>query len=332
MSIFNPPLPEKDHPHVTWGKTYGCSKGLAIAKAVERYSGLTIIITPDIQSAHTLENELSFFCSQQIEVYLFPDTETLPYDVFSPHEDIISDRILALASLSKTHHGALIISVGTFLARLAAKDFILGQTLQLSTNDQLNLEEFKQALVKAGYQFVSQVMSHGEFAVRGSIIDLFPMGSKNPYRIDLFDDEIDTIRIFNPETQVSINKINAFQVLPAREFPTDENAIRRFRQNYRIQFEGDPNKSVIYRGVSENNLPAGIEYYLPLFCEETSTFFDYIPQNSQIILIENAVETATDFENDIFHRYEQRKYDLERPPLHPKQLWISSNFFEKKYI
>ena len=329
MSIFNPPLPNSDHTHVTWGRTYGCSKGLALAKAVEQFNGLTLIITPDIQSAHNLESELKFFCNQEIDIYLFPDTETLAYDVFSPHEDIISDRILALSALPKTQQSALIISAGTILSKLASKDFILGQSLNLKINDQLNLSEFKQKLSKSGYQYVSQVMAHGEFAVRGSIIDLFPMGSLHPYRIDLFDDEIETIRIFNPETQVSTEKVSTIQILPAREFPTDEEAIKRFRQNYRIQFEGDPNKSVIYKGVSNNNLPAGIEYYLPLFCKETSTFFDYIPKKSQLVLIEDIVDIATDFENDVFYRYEQRKYDLERPPLHPKQLWISTDFFEK---
>ncbi len=329
MSIFNPPLPDKKHSHVTWGRTYGCSKGLALAKAIEQFSGLTLIIAPDIQTAHSLESELTFFCKPGIEIYLFPDSETLAYDVFSPHEDIISDRILALSALPKTKQGALIISAGTILSKLASKDFILGQSLNLSTNDQLDLEGFKQTLIKAGYQYVSQVITHGEFAVRGSIIDLFPMGSKQPYRIDLFDDEIETIRTFIPETQVSIEKVASFQVLPAREFPTDEKAIKRFRQNYRIQFEGDPNNSVIYRGVSNNNLPSGIEYYLPLFCEETSNFFEYIPDNSQLALIEDIVDVATDFENDVFYRYEQRKYDLERPPLHPKQLWISSDYFEK---
>ena len=329
MNIFNPPLPGKGHTHITWGRTYGCSKGLALAKAIEQFSGLTLIITPNIQSAHTLESELTFFCDISTNIFMFPDSETLPYDVFSPHEDIISDRVLTLCSLPNVDQGALIISASTILSRLAPKSFILGQTLNLNINDKVDLETFKQTLVKAGYQYVSQVMSHGEFAVRGSIIDLYPMGCRLPYRIDLFDDEIETIRTFNPENQVSIDKVESIQILPAREFPTDENSIRRFRQNYRIQFEGDPNKSIIYRDVSNNNLPAGIEYYLPLFCEETSTFFDYIPTNCQLVLIEDIVDIANDFENEVFYRYEQRKYDLERPPLHPKQLWISTESFEK---
>ena len=329
MNIFNPPLPGNGHNHITWGRTYGCSKGLALAQAIEQFSGLTLIVTPDIQSAHLLESELAFFCSDGINIYMFPDSETLPYDVFSPHEDIISDRVRTLCSLPKAKQGALIVSASTILTKLAPKSFVLGQTLNLSTNDQIDLETFKQTLVKAGYQYVSQVISHGEFAVRGSIIDLFPMGCKSPFRIDLFDNEIETIRTFNPENQVSIDKADKVQILPAREFPTDDDSIKRFRQNYRVQFEGDPNKNVIYRDVSNNNLPSGIEYYLPLFCEETSTFFDYIPENSQLVLIENIVEIAEEFENDVFYRYDQRKYDLERPPLHPKQLWVSTEYFEK---
>jgi len=329
MNIFNPPLPSKRHTHVTWGRTYGCSKGLALVKAIEQFNGLTLIITPDMRVAHTLESELKFFCTHSTKICLFPDSETLAYDVFSPHEDIISDRLLTLYSLANTDHGALIVSAISILSKLAPKSFILGQTLNLAINDQIDLETFKQTLVKAGYRYVTQVMSHGEFAVRGSIIDLYPMGCRLPFRIDLFDNEIDTIRTFNPENQVSTNRVEKLQILPAREFPTDEDSVKRFRQNYRIQFEGNPNNSIIYRGVSNNNLPSGIEYYLPLFCEDTSTFFDYIPENSQLVLIEDIVDTINDFENDIFNRYEQRKYDLERPPLHPRQLWISTEFFEK---
>ncbi len=329
MDIFKPPLPNKHHSHITWGRTYGCSKGLALAKAIEQFKGLTLIITPDIQTAHNIESELTFFCDGNIDIFIFPDSETLPYDVFSPHEDIISDRLLSLSSLPNTRHGAQIISASTILSKLAPKSFILGQVINLKISDKINLESIKQTLVKAGYQYVSQVVTHGEFAVRGSIIDLFPMGCKFPFRIDLFDDEIDTIRVFSPESQVSNETVENIQVLPAREFPTDEEAIKRFRQNYRIQFEGNPNDSVIYRDVSVNNLPSGIEYYLPLFCEKTCTFFDYIPDTCQLVLIEDIIEIANEFENDFFSRYEQRKYDTERPPLHPKQLWISSEFFEK---
>lgn len=329
MNIFNPPLPGKTDIHITWGQTYGCSKSLALATAIEQFAGLTLIITPDIQSAQALENELAFFCHPSANIFMFPDYETLPYDVFSPHEDIISDRLLILQSLLNAKCGALIVSVTTITARLAPESFILNQILSLATGDQLNLDDFRQTLVKAGYQHVSQVMLHGEFAVRGSIIDLYPMGCRQPYRIDLLNDEIETIRTFNPENQVSISQTDHMQILPAREFPTDENAIKRFRQNYRIQFEGDPNNSVIYRDVSNHSLPRGIEYYLPLFYEQTSTFFSYLPEKCQLVLIEDSIDTARDFENEVFSRYEQRKHDLERPPLHPEQLWISTACLEK---
>ncbi len=329
MNVFKPPLPNKEHPHITWGRTYGCSKSLLLAGAIEQFSGLTLIITPNIQTAYSLKSELEFFCNDSTDIFMFPDSETLPYDVFSPHEDIISDRLLTLSSLPNVGHGALIISVSTFLSRVAPKAFILGQAFTLAAYDEIDLEAFKQTLIKAGYQHVSQVMSHGEFAVRGSIIDLYPMGYNLPYRIDLFDNEIETIRTFNPENQTSVDKVDKVRILPAREFPTDENAIKRFRQNYRAQFEGDPNKSVIYSGVSSNNLPSGIEYYLPLFCEETSTFFDYIPTDSQLVLIEDIVNIANKFKDEVFARYEKRRYDLDRPLLHPQQLWISIKFFEK---
>ena len=329
MNIFTPPLPDKDHPHITWGRTYGCSRGLALAQAIEQFHGLTLLITPDIQTALMLESELAFFCDRATRILMLPDAETLPYDVFSPHEDIISDRVFTLRSLPNMDRGALIISASSILARLAPKSFIIGQTINLEVNAQIKLDTFKQTLIRAGYQYVSQVMSHGEFATRGSIIDLYPMGSHHPYRIDLFDDEIETIRRFNPENQISIDQVNSIHILPAREFPTDENSIKRFRQNYRIQFEGDPNKSIIYRDVSKHTLPAGIEYYLPLFCTETSTFFDYIPDKTQLVLIEDIVDIAENFESEVFSRYEQRKYDVERPPLHPKQLWISAENFAK---
>ncbi len=324
MDIFHPPQPDTICPRITWGQTYGCSKSLALSKAIEGYEGMTLIITPDIQTAGILKSELSFFCSSSVEIFLFPDYETLPYDALPPHEDIISDRLLTLRSLLDARCRTLIIPVATFMSRLSPESFIRDQILNLATGDQLDPEDFRKTLVKAGYQYVSQVMLHGEFAVRGSIIDLYPMGCLQPYRIDLFNDEIDTIRTFNPDNQISAHKVDGFQILPAREFPTDESAVKRFRKNYRVQIEGDPNNSVIYREVSNHNLPRGVEYYFPLFFEQTSTFFNYIPDECRLVLFENSIEAAEDFESEVFSRYEQRKYDPERPPLNPDQLWIST--------
>ena len=329
MDIFYPPLPDKADPRITWGQTYGCSKSLALAKAVETFAGLTLVITPGIQSASALRSELAFFCDPSVDTLLFPDYETLPYDVLAPHEDIISDRLLILRSLLDTHCRALIVPITTLMSRLSPKSFIQDQILSLATGDRIDLEDFRKILIKAGYQYMSQVMLHGEFATRGSIIDLYPMGCAQPYRIDLLNDEIDTIRIFSPENQISAQKVDGLRILPAREFPTDESAIKRFRKNYRVQIEGDPNNSIIYREVSNHNLPRGVEYYLPLFFEQTSTFFSYIPDKCQLILFENCIEVGEEFENEVFSRYEQRKFDQERPPLNPEKLWISSADLEQ---
>ncbi len=289
---------------------------------------MTLVITPDIQSAVTLKSELTFFCEASAEIFLFPDYETLPYDALPPHEDIISDRLLILRSLLDARCRVLIVPVATFMSRLAPESFIQDRIQNLATGDQLDPEEFRNTLVHAGYQYVPQVMLHGEFAIRGSIIDLYPMGCPQPYRIDLFNDEIDTIRTFSPESQVSSHQVDRFQVLPAREFPTGEHAVRRFRKNYRVQIEGDPNNSVIYREVSNHNLPRGIEYYFPLFFEQTRTFFDYLPGDCQLVLFEDSTRIAEEFESEVFSRYEQRKHDPERPPLHPGQLWISATELE----
>ena len=328
MDIFHPPQPDKTCPRVTWGQTYGCSKSLALAKTIERFAGMTLVITPDIQSAVTLKSELTFFCDASAEIFLFPDYEILPYDALPPHEDIISDRLLILRSLLDARCRVLIVPVATFMGRLAPESFIQDRIQDLATGDQLDPEEFRNTLVHAGYQYVPQVMLHGEFAIRGSIIDLYPMGCPQPYRIDLFNDEIDTIRTFSPESQISAHQVDRFQILPAREFPSGENAVRRFRKNYRIQIEGDPNNSVIYREVSNHNLPRGIEYYFPLFFEQTRTFFDYLPGDCQLVLFEDSARIAEDFESEVFSRYEQRKHDPERPPLHPGQLWISATELE----
>ena len=329
MKFFQPNLPSESNPQVTWGQAYGCSKSLVLASAVEKFSGPTLIITPGIQVAQQLENELKFFCKPSKKILLFPDYETLPYDEFSPHEDIISDRLHVLRSLLDTNCLVLIVPVTTFMTRLASKSFIANQTLDLSTGSQLDLSWFKETLVSSGYQYVSQVTLHGQFAVRGSIVDLYPMGCSHPYRIDLFHNEIDSIRTFNPENQISSSTTREIRVLPAKEFPTDECAIKMFRQNYRIEFEGDPNNSCIYRDVSNCSLPRGIENYMPLFCKKTSTLLDFLPNKFQLVLIEDIFQIARNFENEAFSRYTQRKNDHMRPPLRPELLWVSVRELEE---
>jgi len=326
-SIFKPPIIDKPGYTTHWGRLYGSSYGLAIANAAQQYQRPFVIITPDTQTAYRLEYELRFYSggSQQLPLLNFPDWETLPYDTFSPHQDIISDRLLTLYQLPQMSHGILVLPVSTVMQRLAPREFLEANSLVIKTGQQLDIEAIRQRLTRNSYRLVSQVMEHGEFAVRGSIIDLFPMGSRIPYRIELFDNEIETIRSFDPESQRSLEQVEQVNLLPAREFPLTEQAITHFRQAFRAAFEGDPNNSSIYRDVSNGITPPGIEYYLPLFFEQTATIFDYLPDNSVLCLVNDARPAADTTWQEIEHRYEQRRYDLQRPILPPQDVFLRSN-------
>ncbi|MES9929112.1 MAG: transcription-repair coupling factor, partial [Candidatus Thiodiazotropha sp. 6PDIVS] len=283
-SPLKPELPESPGARFQWGGLHGCSASLAIANTAQQYQGVIIVVTPDMQSATRLETELRFFLGAgDIPVINFPDWETLPYDLFSPLPELISQRLLTLQQLPSMSRGLLVTPVSTLMQRLAPQRFLDAHCLVIKTGQQLNIEETRQRLEHSGYQCVSQVFSHGEFAVRGSLLDIYPMGSQTPYRIDLFDDEIDTIRTFDPETQRSSEKVNSIEMLPAREFPLDESGIQQFRRNYRVQFEGDLQQSLIYQDVSEARIPSGLEYYLPLFFDQTATLFDYLPEQHLLV-------------------------------------------------
>jgi len=327
ITPLKPLLPNRPHPSVVWGRLYGSSRGLVIAQAQAKHRGLTVVLAPDAHTAEVLEQELRFFCDRA-EILLFPDWETLPYDVFSPFEDIISQRLETLYRLPSFAGGVLIVPVATLMQRLAPRSFLHQHSLMMTRGERLDREQLRARLQAVGYNYVSQVMTHGEYTVRGSIIDLYPMGSRVPYRIDLFDDEIETIRSFDPEQQTSLAEVNEIRLLPAREFPTDEAGIKQFRQGFRIAFEGDPTASLIYREVSQGAMPAGIEYYLPLFFEQTETLFDYLPGNTLFIQVDDLLAAAQRFEDEIHERYEQRRHDRERPLLPPAQLFISPTEIE----
>ena len=209
---------------------------------------------------------------------------------FSPHEDIVSERISTLHKLPTLTQGAIVLPITTCMQRVAPETFISRACLQLKLADRITLDDLRQTLVSAGYHYVSQVMARGEFTVRGSIVDFFPMGADHPYRLELFDDEVETMRSFDPEKQTSLDQLSEIHLLPAREFASDERAIKLFRRRYREKIAGDPNKSIIYREVSQANLPPGIEYYLPLFFEDTATLFDYLPENTLFVLYQNALQ------------------------------------------
>ena len=310
---------------ILWSKLYGDSLSLVLAQAALRYAGPLLIVTPDSQEAEKLQQQLRFFCAGlSDDILCFPDWETLPYDSFSPHQDIISERLLTLQRLPDLRRGVLLVPVATLLQRLPPRSFLDQYSLVLNSGEQLDLDSMRVRLEKAGYRCVSQVMEHGEFAIRGSILDLFPMGASNPYRVDLFDDEIESIRTFDPETQRSLEQVEHIRLLPAREFPVDEAAIKRFRQGWRSRFEGDPQRAPMYRDVSNGLLPSGLEYYLPLFLETTATLFDYLPENICLATTEDARTAITGFREELSERYESLRHDIERPLLPPEMLYLEA--------
>jgi len=323
LTPLDPALPAGPGDRRDWFGLPEAAQALTIASAASRHDGLVLAVTGSSQQALHLEAELAFYLDGKLPVQVMPDWETLPYDVFSPHQDIISQRLRTLHDLPALHRGVLIVPAGTLIQRIAPRSFLDGTALRLAVGERLGLEPMRERLERAGYRCVPEVMEHGEFAVRGSLLDLFPMGSEAPYRIDLFDEEIDSIRLFDPETQRSGERVQRIELLPAREFPTDEAGITRFRRQYRAAFEGDPTASTIYRDVSEGRMPNGIEYYLPLFFEATGTLFDYLPQGALALRV-GAVDDqlAADWAQ-IGERYEQRRHDRERPLLAPPRLYLA---------
>ncbi len=304
-----------------WGNLPGAALSLAIAESASSAKRFTLLLTADSQSAERLKEELAFF-APELPVLHFPDWETLPYDVFSPHQDIISQRIAALYQLPELTHGVLVVPITTALHRLAPKRFLLGSSLVLDVGQKLDVEQMRLRLEAAGYRCVDTVYEHGEFAVRGALIDLFPMGSTLPYRIDLFDDEIETLRTFDPENQRSIEKVDSVRLLPAREFPVKKESVTGFRARFRERFDVDFRRCPVYQDLSTGITPAGIEYYLPLFFDETSTLFDYLPEDTQVFSLPGIEQAAEQFWKDVRNRFEERRVDPERPLLPPADLFV----------
>ncbi len=308
----------------TFGQLYGSSLPLALAEYCELTPGVKLLVAPNNLAAVELLDELQFFLkSEPQDILLFPDWETLPYDRFSPHQDIISERLNTLSRLQQSTNAIVISAASTLMHRLCPPQFITAHGLMLSEGQTLHLEQFRQQLEQAGYHCVNKVLEHGEFAVRGAIIDLYPMGSPLPFRIELFDEVVDSLRRFDPDTQRTIEKINQIQVLPAREFPLNDQSIALFRRTFREQFSGNPSRCPLYESVSEGQFPSGIEYYLPLFFEKTATFFDYLPSNASVCLIEAIQTEAEHFWQELNTRYEQRSSDISRPILSPCHCFLN---------
>ena len=326
LSPLHPRLPKTPAERVQWGRLYGAAGALAIASAARSFPGLLLAVAENVQGAVRLEQDLRFFLEgSAIEVLGFPDWETLPYDVFSPLPELVSQRLLTLHRLPTVDRGVLVVPVATLLQRLAPRAFVEGRTLRLAKGDTLSLDATRRRLERAAYNCVSQVFSHGEYAVRGSMLDIFPMGSNVPFRIDLFDEDVESIRTFDPDTQRSRDKVERINLLPAREFPLGDDGVTEFRRRFRATFEGDPQQSLIYREVSEGRAPGGLEYYLPLFFETTDTLFDYLPEACLALVFTGYRETADRFLQDVEQRYDQRRYDRERPLLPPRQIYLSGD-------
>jgi transcription-repair coupling factor (superfamily II helicase) len=299
---------------------------------------LLAIVTADASDAQRLMDELAFF-APGLRCAFFPDWETLPYDTFSPHQDLISERLATLWRLychgkslgsDKDVTDVVLMPASTALYRLSPPSFLAGCTFEFKIKQQLDEAQLKSQLTLAGYSHVSQVISPGEYAVRGGLIDLFPMGSAVPYRVDLFDNEIDSIRTFDPDTQRSLYPVPEVRLLPGREFPMDEASRKRFRQRWREMLEGDPTKSRIYKDMGHGVATAGIEYYLPLFFDATASVFDYLGSQATVVLHGDLEATFARFWQDAKDRFRLAQGDPERPALPPDALFLSAEQFYKE--
>ncbi|MDA3914424.1 transcription-repair coupling factor [Oleiagrimonas sp.] len=320
-SLIQPPLPSTPKQRSYWAVPDGASMALAVTEAARKHDGLVVVATRDNLRAHQLEQELEVFAGD-LPVLHFPDWETLPYDLFSPHPEIISRRIATLHRLPSVTRGVLVVPVATLMQRLAPRNYVAGSGLSIHVGQKLEIAAEQQRLGSAGYRHVPQVGDPGEFAVRGALIDIFPMGAAEPYRIELFDEEIDSIRSFDPETQLSAQKVESVEMLPAREFPLTEHTIRDFRNRLRERFPIDVRRCPVYQDIKQGVTPGGIEYYLPLFFEHTETLFDYLDEHALFVLGERALESAEQFWTQIGERHEQRAHDIERPILPPADLFL----------
>ncbi|TNF07112.1 MAG: transcription-repair coupling factor [Gammaproteobacteria bacterium] len=322
MSILSlPPLNAPGDKRL-WQGVYGAGAALTIAEASQQHLGLTMVITDSARAAMELETELRFFLDDSYPVFHFPDWETLPYDLFSPHQDIISERLRTLFRLPQATTGVVVVPVSTLMHRLPPREFVGQRAFDYCTGDHVNLDKLRGQLEAAGYHCVDTVVEHGEFAVRGALIDIFPMGANLPFRIDLFDDEIETLRTFHPETQRTLEQTDTICLLPAREVPLDKVSIKRFQDNWLSQFDVDERRCPVFRDVSEGIPSQGVEYFLPLFFDQCVSLFSYLPDNCQLFTAGGVEQAADKFWHDASQRYQEYNVDPCRPLLPPKDVFI----------
>ena len=327
-----PPMPKRGQARAWWRAPASPSAlPWHLVQAARAHPGPLLFVARDTHSAHQVESDLLTLLGNDasLPVVPFPDWETLPYDRFSPHPDIISQRLAALQRLPQLERGIVVVPVQTLLQRLPPLRYIAGGSFDLATGQRLDLDAEKRRLESAGYRNVPQVLDPGDFAVRGGLLDVYPMGADAPLRIEMLDDEIDSIRRFDPESQRSLDRIKAVRMLPGRELPMDEASIARVLDALRERFDVDTRRSALYQDLKAGLAPAGIEYYLPLFfppardgSDTTATLLDYLPVSVLPVLADGANAAAAAFWQQTRNRYEQRRHDVEHPLLAPEELYL----------
>ncbi len=316
---------DSPHSRPRYTQLHGSSDALALAQYAAKNSPL-VVIAANALEAQRLVEEIPFF-APGLRVHLLPDWETLPYDHFSPHQDLVSERLATLHHIRSQSFDVVVVPITTALYPLPPVEYLASFTFFLKRGEKLDINKLREQMTFAGYNHVQQVLTPGEYCVRGGLIDLFPMGSIVPYRIDLFDDEIETIATFDVDTQRTLYPVPEIRLLPAREFPLDEKGQAHFRQSFRERFEGDPSKSSIYKDVSKGIAPAGIEYYLPLFFERTAVLFDYLPSNTTLCLHHEVDEAIAGFAKDAVSRYNLLRGDPRHPLLETHELFLDAEQF-----
>ena len=327
MPEIRPPIARLPAPAETvrWGELYGSSPSYFLAEAAATAPAPFLVVAGSGREADQCLAELRFYLAGRVPPWSFPDRETLPYDPFSPHPDIVSERLRTLAALPDLSQGVVVTTQAALLDRLAPRSFISTHAFALAAGERVDLSALRKRLVDAGYVQVTQVLSPGEFAVRGSVVDLYPAGAPQPFRLDLFDDFIESVRGFDPASQRSGTKLPAIPLLPAREIPSSPEAITEFRARWRERFEGDPQACPVYRAVTAGQVPAGIEAWLPFFFGKTSGLSDYLPAGTVIVDLVDLDRALPAYGADIDARYEERRHDRERPLLPPAQAFVPAS-------
>jgi transcription-repair coupling factor (superfamily II helicase) len=318
-----PPRPRSGQQRAYWRAPSSASAlALGLVEVAREHAGLVLAVVRDTHTGQSLEHDLRVL-ADELPILHFPDWETLPYDLFSPHPDIVSQRVAALYRLPSIQRGVLVVPVSSLMQRLPPPSWIAGNALDLRKGQKLDMDAEKRRLEASGYRNVPQVLDPGDFAVRGALLDLYPMGSDVPYRIELFDDVIDTLRSFDPETQRSDHPVDSVRLLPAREFPLDLASTRRVREKLSERFDFDPRRCPLYQDLKEGGTPAGIEYYLPLFFEHTTSLFEHLGARTLVVVGDGVAAAAAAFWAQTSDRWEQRRHDVERPILPPAEIFLA---------